>query len=62
MRILLPILVVLAAGFCIGKPAEAQNGGWCAYLNDADGGQRICGFVKTSPYYQRQSYRRAYPY
>jgi hypothetical protein len=45
MRILLFILVVLAAGVCMEKPAEAQNGGWCAYLNYAFGGQTICGFA-----------------
>src|SRR5262249_38059972 len=73
MRILLFILVVLAAGVCIEKPAKAQNGGgWCAYLNYADGGQRICGFATLqqclaevrgvggncgpSPYYQRPYY------
>jgi len=30
MRILLFILVVLAAGVCVEKPAKAQNGAWCA--------------------------------
>jgi hypothetical protein len=46
MRILLFILVVLAAGICSEKPAEAQSGGWCAYLNGGghDGG-RECGFA-----------------
>jgi len=75
MRILLFILVVLAAGVCIEKPAKAQNGGgWCAYLNYADGGQRICGFATLqqclaevrgvggncgpSPYYNAPYYKR----
>ena len=46
MRILLFILAVLAAGICIEKPAAAQSGGWCAYLNGGgnDGG-RFCGFA-----------------
>ena len=45
MRILLFVLVVLAAIIGIEKPAEAQNGGWCAYNNYGYGGQRICGFA-----------------
>ena len=46
MRILLFILVVLAAGVCIEKPAEAQSGGWCAYLNfGGHDGSRECGFA-----------------
>ena len=49
MRILLFILVVLAAGVCIEKPAEAQNGGWCAYLNYGYGGQRIATAVNRRP-------------
>ena len=73
MRLSLFILVVLAAGVCIEKPAEAQNGGWCAYLNYGYGGQRICGFATLqqclaevrgvggncgpSPYYQRPYYQ-----
>jgi len=73
MRILLFILVVLRAGLCIEKPAEAQSGGWCAYLNYGYGGQRICGFATLqqclaevrgvggncgpSPYYQRPYYQ-----
>ena len=46
MRLLLFILVILAAGVWVKKPAEAQNGGWCAYLNGGghDGG-RECGFA-----------------
>jgi hypothetical protein len=68
MRLSLFILGVLLAIVCIERPAEAQNGGWCAYLND-DSSQRICGFVTLqqclaqvrgvggncgpSPYYQR---------
>jgi len=73
MRILLFILVVFGAGVCIEKPAEAQSGGWCAYLNYGYGGQRICGFATLqqclaevrgvggncgpSPYYQRPYYQ-----
>ena len=45
MRILLFILVVLAAGVCVEKPAKAQNGAWCAYYNTGDGGSRNCGFA-----------------
>ena len=46
MRILLFILVALAAGVCIEKPAEAQSGGWCAYLNGGGhDGSRECGFA-----------------
>jgi len=39
------IVGVFAAVVCIEKPAEAQNGAWCAYYNDGDGGSRNCGFV-----------------
>jgi hypothetical protein len=45
MRILLFILVALAASVCIEKPAGAQNGAWCAYYNTGDGGSRNCGFA-----------------
>src|SRR5262249_782725 len=44
MRPLPFILGIFAAMLCIA-PAEAQNGGWCAYNNYAYGGQRVCGFV-----------------
>lgn len=46
MRILLFVTVIVAAGICIEKPAAAQGGGWCAYLNGGgnDGG-RECGFA-----------------
>jgi hypothetical protein len=46
MRILLLILVVSAAGIYVDKPAQAQGGGWCAYLNmGGHGGARNCGFA-----------------
>ena len=45
MRLSLFILGVFAAIVCIEKPAEAQNGAWCAYYNDGDGGSRNCGFA-----------------
>jgi hypothetical protein len=46
MRILLSIVVVLAVGVCIEKPAEAQSGGWCAYYNfGGHDGYRRCGFT-----------------
>ena len=46
MRILLLILIVLTAGASVIKPAEAQNGGWCADLNmGGRGGARNCGFA-----------------
>jgi hypothetical protein len=39
-------IAVVAAVVGIEKPAEAQSGGWCAYLNGGgnDGG-RECGFA-----------------
>jgi len=74
MRLSLFILGLFAAIVCTEKPAEAQNGGWCAYYNYAYGGQRICGFVTLqqcladvrgvggncgpSPYYQPPYYHR----
>jgi hypothetical protein len=45
MRPLLVTLGCFAAALWIAQPAEAQSGGWCAYLNYAYGGQRICGFA-----------------
>ena len=47
MRLSLFVLGVFAAVICIEKPAEAQNGGWCAYLTYGHGGQRECGFAAT---------------
>jgi Protein of unknown function (DUF3551) len=46
MRISLLILAVLAVDVCFESPAEAQSGGWCAYLDGGghDGG-RECGFA-----------------
>ena len=46
MKSSLFLLGVLAAIVCIEKPAEAQSGGWCAYL-DGGGhdGSRECGFA-----------------
>jgi Protein of unknown function (DUF3551) len=46
MKSSLFILGVLAAIVCIEKPAEAQSGGWCAYLNfGGHDGSRECGFA-----------------
>jgi hypothetical protein len=46
LKILLSIVVVLAAGVCIEKTAEAQSGGWCAYYNfGGHDGYRRCGFT-----------------
>jgi uncharacterized protein DUF3551 len=46
MKSLVCILGVLAAIVCIEKPAEAQSGGWCAYLNfGGHDGSRECGFA-----------------
>jgi len=46
MRLPLLMLGLLAAIFCIEKPAEAQNGGWCAYLNfGGHDGVGNCGFA-----------------
>jgi hypothetical protein len=39
------ILTVFAAVACIEKPAEAQNGAWCAYYDGGSGGARNCGFA-----------------
>jgi hypothetical protein len=39
------IVGVFAAVICTEKNAEAQNGPWCAYYNDGDGGSRNCGFA-----------------
>ena len=45
MRVSLSILGIFAAIVCIEKPAEAQNGAWCAYYDTGDGGSRNCGFA-----------------
>ena len=45
MRLLLFILGVFAAIVCIEKPAEAQNGAWCAYYNDGGSGDPHCRFA-----------------
>lgn len=40
------VLGILAAIVCVEKPAEAQSGGWCAYLNGGGhDGSRECGFT-----------------
>jgi len=44
MRLWLFVLGVIAATVSVEKPAEAQNGEWCAY-RDGDGGARNCGFA-----------------
>ena len=45
MRLSIFILGVFVA-VCAETPAEAQNGGWCAYLNfGGHGGVRNCGFA-----------------
>ena len=44
MRLLLIIVGAFAAIVCIEKPAEAQNGGWCAEYN-MGGGATNCGFA-----------------
>ena len=77
MKVFLFIPAVLAAGVCIEKPAEAQSGGWCAYLNGGDDGGRECGFAtlqqclgevrgvggncSPSPYYEAPNYYRYAP-
>jgi Protein of unknown function (DUF3551) len=77
MKLSLLILGLLAAIICTGKPAEAQNGGWCAYYNYAFGGTRNCGFAtlpqclasvrgvggncSPSPYSQAPYYHRYRP-
>jgi len=45
MRFSLFMLGVFVAVVCAEKPAEAQNGAWCAYYNEGDGGSRNCGFA-----------------
>ena len=46
MKLSLFIVGVLVAIVCAEKPAEAQDGGWCAYLNfGGHGGVRNCGFA-----------------
>ena len=44
MRLLFIIVGAFAAIVCIEKPAEAQNGGWCAEYN-MGGGATNCGFA-----------------
>jgi hypothetical protein len=45
MRLSLFIVTVLVAVAWIEKPADAQNGAWCAYYNTGDGGSTNCGFA-----------------
>jgi hypothetical protein len=45
MRLLLFILGVFAAVICVEIPAEAQNGGWCAYYDLGQDGFRSCRFA-----------------
>jgi hypothetical protein len=45
MRLLLFILGVLAAVVCIEKPAEAQNGAWCMYINGDGDGEPHCRYA-----------------
>jgi hypothetical protein len=45
MRLSLFILGVFAAVICIEIPAEAQNGGWCAYYDLGQDGFRSCRFA-----------------
>src|SRR5262249_11697639 len=39
------ILGVFAATVCVGQPAEAQSGRWCAFYNAGDGGGANVGFA-----------------
>src|SRR4029077_3753666 len=45
MRLSLFILGVFAAVICMEIPAEAQNGGWCAYYDLGPNGFRSCRFA-----------------
>jgi hypothetical protein len=45
MRLSLLTLGVFAAIVCFEKPAEAQDGRWCAYYNFHHGGATNCGFA-----------------
>jgi hypothetical protein len=70
-------IAVVAAVVVTEKPAEAQGGGWCAYLNGGDDGGRECGFAtlqqclaevrgvggncSPSPYYEPPNYYRHPP-
>lgn len=77
MRVLVFVVAVLATTPFVERPAAAQSGGWCAYLNYDHGGARNCGFAtlqqclddvrgvggncSPSPYYERPSYPRYRP-
>jgi len=39
------ILGVFAATVCVGQPAEAQTGAWCAYYNVGGDSSGNCGFA-----------------
>jgi Protein of unknown function (DUF3551) len=45
MRLWLFVLGVIAAIVCVEKPAEAQNGAWCLYVDSDGGGSRQCRYA-----------------
>jgi hypothetical protein len=45
MRLFVFTLGVFAAIICIEKPAEAQNGAWCLYINGDGDGEPHCRYA-----------------
>jgi hypothetical protein len=45
MRLSLFVLGVIAAIVCVEKPAEAQNGAWCLYVDSDGGGSPQCRYA-----------------
>ncbi|HEX3939624.1 MAG TPA: DUF3551 domain-containing protein [Xanthobacteraceae bacterium] len=45
MRIMLFVLAMVAAGFAMASPAQAQNYPWCAYYDGGEDQSVNCGFV-----------------
>ena len=45
MRLLLIIVTAFAAIVCIERPAEAQNGAWCLYINGQGDGEPHCRYA-----------------
>jgi len=45
MRLLLFMLGVFAAIVCFEKPANAQNGAWCLYINGDGDGEPHCRYA-----------------
>ena len=45
MRLFVFTLGIFAAIICIEKPAEAQNGAWCLYINGDGDGEPHCRYA-----------------